>query len=116
MVDAASDDGPVADAEPVVSCECQGGTVSVYEDRVLIERSSRSMFEDKTIPMMEISGVEYTGGIVSGHLQIQQSGFDHDDGGFLTHPVDANTLYFPRAKRECARRARDEILSRALGE
>lgn len=100
---------------PVVSCDVQGGTLSVYDDRVVIERSGASMFGDKTIPFDEVLGVEYAPGIVTGHLQIGQVGVDAAEGGFLTHPVDENTLFFPRSGRTCAERARDAILERASG-
>ncbi|MEF8842320.1 MAG: hypothetical protein V5A62_11950 [Haloarculaceae archaeon] len=100
-------------SEPLVSCTLQGGTLSVYADRVSIERSSASMFEDKRIGMDEIRGVELTRGILTGHIQIVQAGVEPDEAGFLSHPVDENTLYFPRMRRDCAERARDAILERA---
>ncbi|MFB6183349.1 MAG: hypothetical protein ABEI96_02235 [Haloarculaceae archaeon] len=99
--------------EPVVSCTCQGGTVSVYEDVVHVERSSSSMFEDKTIPMDEIYDVEFTSGIVTGHIQIRQLGVEPGEGGLLSHPVDENTLYFPRGKGDETGAVRDAILERA---
>jgi hypothetical protein len=102
--------------EPLVSCSLQGGTLSVHEDRVAIERSSASIHEDKTIPMDEIRGVAYSGGLLTGHIQIEQVGLDPAEAGFLSHPVDENTLYFPRSKRSAAREARDAILERATGE
>jgi hypothetical protein len=98
---------------PLVSCSLQGGTLSVYEDRVEIERSSASIHEDKTVPMDEIRGVAYSGGWLTGHIQIEQVGVDPAEAGFLSHPVDENTLYFPRSKRAEAREARDAILERA---
>jgi len=101
--------------EPLVSCSLQGGTLSVYEDRVEIERSSASIHEDTTIPMDEISGVAYSGGWLTGHIQIEQVGLEPAEAGFLSHPVDENTLYFPRSKRSDARKARDVILERASG-
>jgi hypothetical protein len=106
-------DGP--ETTPVVSCDLQGGTLSVHEDRVEIDRSSASMFEDKSIDTGEIRGVEYTGGILTGHIQIRQAGFESDESGRFSHPVDENTLYVPRSRRSCARRARDAILERAGG-
>lgn len=112
-------DDSTADAEgdpaPVVSCDLQGGTLSVFEGRVDIDRSSASMFEDKSIDVAEIRGVEYTDGILTGHIQIRQDGVEPDEPGRFSHPVDENTLYFPRSKRSCARRARDAILERAGG-
>lgn len=109
--------GPAGDEDddPVVTCELQGGTVTVYEDRVEIDRSKRSMHEDKTIPVDEIYDVEYAKGLVTGHIQIRQVGIDHGSGGVLSHPVDENTLYFPRSKRPDAAEARDAILARATG-
>lgn len=104
------------DAEPLVSCSAQGGTISVYEDRVLIERSGSSMFDDTTIPLDEVRDVAYSGGFVTGHIQVEQVGVEPDTAGFLGHPVDENTLHFPRSERSCARRARDAILERASGE
>lgn len=108
----AADDG----TEPIVSCDLQGGTLSVYEDRVVIDRTKRSMFEDKTIPMDEVWDVEYSGGITTGHVQIRQDGLEPDEPGMFSHPVDENTLYFPRTKRSCVKRARDAILERAGGD
>lgn len=102
-------------AEPVVSCGFRGGTLSVYEDRVVFERSSGSMFEDKTVPMAEVSDVEFSSGILSGYIQVVQSGVDPDDGGLFSHPIDENTFHFPRGKEDCARRARDALLERAGG-
>jgi len=102
--------------EPLVSCSLQGGTLSVYEDRVKIERSSASIHDEKTIPMDEVRGVAYSGGWLTGHIQVEQVGLEPDEAGFLSHPVDENTLYFPRSKRSDARRARDAILERASGE
>jgi hypothetical protein len=102
-------------ADPLVSCALQGGTLSVYEDRVVIERSSASIHEDKTIPMDEIRGIAYSGGWLTGHVQIEQVGVEPAEAGFLSHPVDENTLYFPRSKRAEAAEARDAILERARG-
>lgn len=101
--------------EPVVTCSLQGGTLSVYDDRVEIDRSSSSIHEDKTIGMDEIRGVAYSGGWLTGHIQIEQTGIEPAEGGFLSHPVDENTLYFPRSDRSAAREARDAILERATG-
>jgi hypothetical protein len=108
--------GGTADHDPVVSCEFQGGTLSVYEDRVTFERSKRSMFDDTTVSMDEIEDVAYTGGIMTGHIQIHRTGVEPASGGLLSHPVDEYTLHFPRIDRPCAERARDAILSRASEE
>jgi hypothetical protein len=111
-----TDDGPTADdpaiEEPVVSCELQGGTLSVHDDGITIERTPNSMFEDKFIPIEEVRDVDYSGGILSGHIQITQHGMEPDEGGLLSHPVDENTLFFPRTKRPEAKRAHDAILER----
>lgn len=112
MEDAAHE---VPDTEPVVSCTFQGGTVSVFEDCVVIDRSSASMFDDKRIPFDEVDGIEYERGLMTGHVQILQVGVEPADAGFLSHPVDENTLYVPRGKRDCARRLRDAIIERAKG-
>lgn len=98
--------------EPIVSCELQGGTLSVHEDGITIERTSNSMFEDKFIPMEEVWDVDYSGGILSGHIQIKQDGMEPDEGGLVSHPVDENTLFFPRTKRSDAKQAHDAILDR----
>jgi hypothetical protein len=108
------DAGSDPDAEtPIASCTLQGGTMSVFEDRVELDRSKRSMFEDKVIPLAEVYDVAYTPGILTGHIQIKQVGLEPATGGFLSHPVDENTMYIPRAKRSAATTVRDEILSRA---
>lgn len=108
----ATDDG----SGPIVSCDLQGGTLSVHEDHVSIDRSRASMFSDKSIPLEEVLDVNYSAGIMTGHIQIVQVGVDPDEDGFLSRPVDENTLYFPRTGRDCATRARDEILERAGGD
>jgi hypothetical protein len=105
-----SDDPTVAD--PVVSCEFQNGTLSVHGDGITVERPSNSMFDGKFIPIEEVLDVKYAGGILSGHIQIRQAGVDADEGGLFSHPVDENTLYFPRTKRPEAKRAHDAIFER----
>lgn len=99
--------------EPVVSCSFQDGTIRVYEDHVHIERPDRSRFEDRTVPMDKITGVEFSGGITIGYLQVRQRGFDHDSPGLLSDPIDANTVHLGRTERGCATDARDAILERA---
>jgi hypothetical protein len=118
MVASAGDDGedgedPDEEGEPLVSCTLQGGTLSIYADRVSIERSGASMFEDKRIPMEEVLGVELSPGILTGHIQIRQDGVEAGEGGLFSQPVDENTLYFPRLGRGRAERAREAILERA---
>lgn len=108
--------GSGGDDDPLVSCEFQGGTLSVYEDRVTIERTKRSMFEDTTIPIDEIEDVQYSRGVMTGHIQICRAGVAADTGGLLSHPIDENTLHFPRTGRSCAAEARDAILARATAE
>ena len=119
-------DGSGADAEvggdaatdangdgPLVRCEFQDGTVSVHADRVVVERPARSRFDDRTIPMGEVEGVNLDVGGGVGYLQIVQRGVEPDTGGFLSDPVDPNTVHFTRSGRECAREARDAVLARA---
>lgn len=101
------------DADPVVSCSLQGGTISVFEDRIVIDRSSASMFDDKTLAFADVEGVEFERGLMTGHLQLLEVGVEPGTGGFLSHPVDENTLYVSRSKRDCARRVRDAVLERA---
>lgn len=110
------DAGDDPDDESLVSCNCQDGTIAVHEDQVRIERTPRSKFDDKRIPMDEISGVEHSTGIVIGYIQVKQVGFEHSDGGLLSSPVDANTLHFGHGVRDCATEARDAILERAGGD
>jgi hypothetical protein len=100
-------------ADAVVVCEFQDGTLAVHDERVAIERSSRSAFDDKTIPMAEIVGLEYAKGLTIGYLQLEVAGVEPDAGGWFSDPVNENTVHFGRGQRECARDARDEILSRA---
>lgn len=112
--DAGADD-PAPHADAVVVCECQDGTLAVYEDEVVIDRVARSKFDDVTVPMDEIAGVTYEAGITMGYVQIERVGADLDSGGLLSDPVDPYTLHFQRSGRECTREARDAILERATG-
>lgn len=98
------------DVEPLLSCSFQDGTLFVYEDHVFVERAGPSAFEDKTIPRDEIVDVTYSKGIAIGYLQIEQAGFENDAAGFLSSPVDENTLHFGRGARDCAERVREELL------
>lgn len=102
--------------EPLASCAFHGSTIEVYRDRVCIERSKRSGFAGKEIPMAEIRDVRYSPGLVSGYLQIDSEGVDLDGTALFTHPVDENTVHFPRNGRSCATRVRDEILQRMAGD
>lgn len=108
------DDTDAADrhADAVVVCEFQDGTIAVYETEVVFERPERSRFGGKTIPVVEIVGVEHDPGITVGYLQIRQEGVEVDTAGLLSDPVDENTLHFTRSGRECAQRARDAVLER----
>ena len=98
-------------ADAAVVCKFQDGTLVVYDDRVVIERVGRSTFDDETIPAAEIQGVDYSEGITIGYLQVEQTGVEVDAGGLFSDPVNENTVHFGRGNRECARTARDEILS-----
>ena len=97
------------DTEPLIVCDFQDGTLYVYEDHVYIARAGPSSFEDKVIPRDELTDVTFSTGSIS-YLQFEQAGFENDDGGFLSSPVDENTLHFGRGGRECAKRAREELL------
>jgi hypothetical protein len=108
-------DEPAAHADAVVVCECQDGTLAVYEEEVVLERVARSKFDDVTVPMAEIAGVTYEAGITMGYLQVERVGAALDSGGLLSDPVDPYTLHFQRSGRESAREARDAILERATG-
>lgn len=108
---AGTGDRPMGE-EPVVSCQFQDGTLLVNRDAVTIERARRSKFNDKRIDLRDVEGVTYRKRLVISYLQIDQRGFETDDASLLSTPVDENTLHFGRGKRDCAKRARDEILSR----
>ena len=110
-------DDPAGEAaeEPVVSCSIQGGTLSVYEDRIVIDRSRASVHDDKTILLDDVSGVNYAGGLLSGYIQIVQDGLEPATAGRFSKPVDENTLYFARGDRTAVREVRDAILERARG-
>jgi hypothetical protein len=106
-----SDQHPDAD----VVCEFQDGTLAVYEDRVAITRVDRSNFDNREIPLEEVTGVDYDGGITIGYIQIEQVGIPAESGGLLSDPVNPNTLHFDRGGRACAKKVRDAILERAKG-
>lgn len=115
--DSDSDDGdrPAGDTfddDPLVTCECQDGTLRVFDEEVHIERASRSKFSDKQIPIADITEVPYEKRLVISYLQIEQPGVDTDEASRLSTPVDENTLHFGRGKRDCAKRARDTIYER----
>jgi hypothetical protein len=110
----AADDSD-AHADAIVVCAFQDGTIAVYPDRVEIERTKRSRFEDKTIPTDEITGVDFATGITIGYLQVEQVGVDVDAGGLLSDPINENTVHFSRGGRDCAKTAREEILTHASG-
>ena len=98
--------------DAVVVCEFQDGTLAVYEDRVVIERVDRSRFDDRTIPVTEIRGIDYAEGITIGYFQLELSGIEPDAGGLFSDPVNENTLHFGRRDRACASTAREELLAR----
>jgi hypothetical protein len=106
-------DGDHEDA--VVVCRFQDGTIAVYDDRVVIERVSRSRFDDRTFSYDEISGVDHDVGITIGYLQLELVGIEPDTGGLLSDPVNERTVHFGRGARDCAAAARDAILKRARG-
>ena len=106
---APSDEHPGA----AVVCEFQDGTLAVYDDYIAITRVDRSNFDDREIPVEEITGVDYDGGITIGYIQIEQVDVPVESGGLLSDPVNPNTLHFDRGGRACAEKARDAILERA---
>lgn len=109
-------DPPAEEEEPVVACTFQDGTLRVYRDRVVIERARRSKFDDRRIDLRDVEDVTYRKRLVISYIQIEQRGVETDDASLLSTPVDENTLHFGRGKRDCAKRARDEILSRIEAE
>jgi len=108
--------GSTPDCDAIHFCEFQDGTIAVHEDRIRIGRSDRSKFEDRWIALNQVLEVTYERRLVISYIQIEQEGFENDEGGRLSTPVDANTLHFGRGKRECAREARDTILERMAAE
>jgi hypothetical protein len=97
------------EADPLMVCEFQDGTLYIYPDHVYIARAGPSKFDVKAIARSEITDVTYSKGSIS-YLQLEQVDFQNDDGGFLSSPVDENTLHFGRGGRDCAKRAREELL------
>lgn len=100
------------DLDPIVTCSFQDGTLYVYEDQLFLERSERSKFEDKWIALDQIRTVTYAKRLVISYLQIDQVDFENSDSGLISSPVDENTFHFGYGERDCAKRARDEILER----
>ncbi|PSP57932.1 hypothetical protein BRC72_08280 [Halobacteriales archaeon QH_7_66_36] len=119
--DEAGDDAPDDDeqvdthADALVTCRFQDGTIAVHEDRVVIERTRRSRFEDTDFQFETVVDVDYDEGITVGYLQLRIEGIDPDSGGLLSDPVNERTVHFGRGNRDCARAARDAILERAGG-
>jgi len=103
---------PHPEAEPVITCEFQDGTLSVFEEQLFIERTERSTFSEKQIALAQVTDVRYASRLVIGYIQIAQQGFENSEGGRLSAPVDENTLHFGHGKRACAERAREAILER----
>jgi hypothetical protein len=100
-------------ADALVSCAFQDGTIAVHEDRVVIERTRRSRFDDREFPFEEVVGVDYDEGLTIGYLQVELVGVDPDRGSLFSDPVNERTVHFGRGNRDCAREARDAILERA---
>ncbi len=100
------------DADPIVTCSFQDGTLYVYEDQLFLERSGRSKFADKWIAVDQVRTVTYAKRLVISYLQIEQVDFENSDSGLISSPVDENTFHFGYGKRDCAKRARDEVLER----
>lgn len=98
------------DEAPDQVCEFQDGTLYIYESFVYIDRAEPSDFDHKTISREDIIDVTYKTGIIIGYLQIEQAGFENDSGGFLTAPIDENTLHFGGGDKACAESARDQLL------
>lgn len=107
---------PERDDDAVVTCEFQDGTIVVFEDELSIQRTSRSRFSSKRIPLDEVRDVTFAKRLVISYVQIEQAGVDHSEERLLSSPVDENTLHFGRGKRECARRATEAILERITRE
>lgn len=101
--------------DAIVVCRFQDGTIAVYDDRVVIERVSRSRFDDRTFSYDEISGVDHDVGITIGYLQLELVGIEPDTGGLFSDPINERTVHFGRGNRDCAATARDAILERARG-
>lgn len=104
------------EADPIVTCEFQDGTLYVFDDQLFIERTERSKFSEKWIALEQVTDVRYASRLVVGYIQIAQQGFENSEGGRLSAPVDENTLHFGHGKRACAKRARDAILERIAGD
>lgn len=100
------------EVDPIVSCQFQDGQLFVYEDQLFIERPSKSKFPDKWIAIDQVTDVIYGGRLMIKYVQIQQTGVENNEGGTLSTPVDENTLHFGFGKRDCAKRAREEIFER----
>lgn len=98
--------------DPIVSCTFQDGALFVFEDQIFIERPSRSQFSDKWISMDRIRNVRIDKRLMINYVQIEQADFENAEGSLLSAPVDENTLHFGGGKRDCARRAMEEILER----
>lgn len=108
--DTDSDSTDPPEDTPLISCEFQDGTLAVYEDYLQITRPARSQFSDKQIDLTEVRDVTYAKRFIISYIQIDQVDFASSEKGFLTTPVDENTLHFGHGKRECATKARDAIL------
>jgi len=103
------DEADTAEAESVVSCTFQDGTLYVYDGWLRIERPGRSKFSGKEIELLDVRGVTYRKRLVISYLQVDETGTENDAGGLFSTPVDENTLHFGRGMRGCAEQARDAI-------
>ena len=115
--DGASDEQTLKDEhlDAVEVCEFQDGTLAVYEDRVLIDRSPHSSFDDLSVPVERLFDVDFDEGIAIGYLQLELTDTPADTGGFMSAPVNERTLHFGRRQRPAARQARDALVERAEG-
>lgn len=112
----ASASAPPVEAEPLVTCRFQDGTLYVLPDAVYIQRAGRSRFDDREIPFEDVEAVTYEKRLVISYLQVVERGIEPASGSRFSTPVDERTLHFGRGQRDCARRARDEILSLIAGD
>jgi len=111
----AASSAPV-EADPLVTCRFQDGTLYVLPDAVYVQRAKRSRFDDREIPFEDLEDVTYEKRLVISYLQLVERGVEPATGSRFSTPVDERTLHFGRGMRDCARRARDEILASMAGE
>lgn len=95
------------------------GQITVYEDRVIIERGgvlgfvSHGLAGAKTIPMDSIMSIQFKeGGIITnGYIQFGILGGREALGGLSNATKDENTVIITRATNNEARRIKDYIES-----